>query len=344
MCRLICLLGVLLVLAGAGCKKGEEKKALAPGDLPPSAVVVSVDGAILTFGEMERRASGLHTNAIQREGIYYPPSMAQEAMAAFRKKAINDFVYKTLMLKEAARLGIAVNEQKQAAGLQRLVRALAQNNSTTNDYFSKGPYPPDVMRSDFHDNLVIDELFSQRAQRNIKVMDEDVERGVAAVEATNAVRRATLEAARKQILEGAPFEDVARTISEDTPTARQGGELREFARGRYEAAFEDAAFSLSVGQVSDVVETRHGYHIIKLLARNPAQAVADGIPPVPETVRAAHILLKAQPIDRSTIAAAVYREKFAEARLALYEELKAKAKIENALFPDMEYKAVTNTR
>jgi len=340
--RLLCLLGVLAVLAG--CKKTEGSKARAPGELEPGAVVVRVGDAVLTFGEMDRRASALHTNAIVREGIYYSTNMQHEAVLAFRRKAINAFVYKTVMLNEAARQGIAVSDKEHAQALLNLSRTLVKSHSSTNDYFNKGPLPPDLMRRDFYDNLVMDKLFNQEVQLKIKVMDDDVEKGVDAIGMSNAVKRVTLEAARKQILDGAPFEDVARTISQDPPTARQGGELKEFARGRYEAAFEDAAFGLSPGQVSEIVETAFGYHIIKLLARNPAQVAKDGVPAIPETIRAAHILIKTQPVDRQKIAAAVYLEKFAEGKQALYDALMAKAEIENVLFPDMKYQAVGKTR
>jgi len=343
--RLVCLSGVLLVLV-AGCKKVDGKKTLAPGEMPPNAVVVRVDDVALTFGEMDKRASNLHTYAIEREGIYYATNMLHEATMSFRRKAINEFVYKTVLLNEAARQGITVGEREHLAELQKLSQALLRNNSTTNDYFNKGPQPPDVMRQDFYDNLVIDKLFNKEVQRKIKLRDDvEVEKGVAAIEEANLMKRVTLEAARKQILDGAPFGDVARTISQDNGTARQGGEMREFAKvGRYEAAFEEAAFSLSPGQVSGIVETKAGYHIIKLLARNPAQAATADAPEVPETVRAAHILIRTQVIDRQKIAQAAYMEKFAEGKLAFYEELKAKAKIENVLFPDMQYKAPGNTK
>lgn len=340
--RLVCLAGVLLVLAG--CKKTEAKKQLAPGEFAPSAVILNVDGVALTFGEMDRYASALHTNALQREGIYYAPNMQREATLAFRRKAINEFVYKTVMLNEATRQNITVNEKEHALALQNLARTLAKNHSNTNDYFNKGPQPPDLMRRDFHDSLVIDKLLNQEIQRKIKVMDDDVEKGVDAIGMSNAVKRVTLEAARKQILEGAAFEDVARTISQDLSTMRQGGVMQEFARGKFGEAFDDAVFSLSPGEVSEVVETKYGYHIFKLLARNPAQAAKDGVPAIPETVRAAHILIKPQAADRKQIATAVYLAKFAEGKQAFYDELRAKAKIENVLFPDMQYRALGSAK
>ena len=68
----------------------------------------------------------------------------------------------------------------------------------------------------------------------------------------------------KQIKGGADFAELAKTNSGDTYSAVQGGDLGFFGRSQLVPAFERAAFALKAGQVSDVVETQDGYHIIKL--------------------------------------------------------------------------------
>lgn len=73
---------------------------------------------------------------------------------------------------------------------------------------------------------------------------------------------ATIKAYRKQIAaKVVSFVDVASTYS-DCSSARREGDLGPFSRGQMQEEFEDEAFKLKVGQLSDPIETISGYHII----------------------------------------------------------------------------------
>ena len=84
--------------------------------------------------------------------------------------------------------------------------------------------------------------------------------------------RSTLEEYRRKILSGeGDFAVYAALYSQDNTTAKKGGELGLFERGTMVPEFEAAAFSLKPGDVSPVIETKYGFHLIQLIERRGDQ-------------------------------------------------------------------------
>ncbi len=79
--------------------------------------------------------------------------------------------------------------------------------------------------------------------------------------------RAELAALRERVLKGEKFSMLATLYSQDPGSAKQGGELGFFSRGDMVGEFEAAAFALKPGEVSPIVETQFGFHIIQLVER-----------------------------------------------------------------------------
>jgi peptidyl-prolyl cis-trans isomerase C len=79
---------------------------------------------------------------------------------------------------------------------------------------------------------------------------------------------AKAEKIRKEIMEGKGFAEMANEHSEDGK-ASQGGDLGYIETGYMPPEFDAVAFSLKQGELSDIVQTKHGYHIIKVLDRKP---------------------------------------------------------------------------
>ena len=88
---------------------------------------------------------------------------------------------------------------------------------------------------------------------------------------TIAAKRKLIDEIQKRAAGGEDFAALAKQYSEDPTSKANGGELPKFARGEMVPEFEAAAFSLAPGQVSDVVTTMYGYHVIKAIDRSPAK-------------------------------------------------------------------------
>lgn len=112
----------------------------------------------------------------------------------------------------------------------------------------------------------------------------------------------------KQIKAGADFAKLAQENS-TCPSSKQGGDLGYFRKGQMVKPFEDAAWALKPGEVSGVVETQFGYHIIKLAEKKPASKVSFNE-------------------VKTRIAESLKRQKVTEAIKGILDEAKSKAKIE----------------
>lgn len=86
---------------------------------------------------------------------------------------------------------------------------------------------------------------------------------------TSSTGKSKIQSLKQKIEDGAQFSDVARKESQG-PSAKRGGSLDYITRGEMVTPFSDAAFSLDVGEVSDPVKTRYGWHLIKVEDRKQA--------------------------------------------------------------------------
>lgn len=78
------------------------------------------------------------------------------------------------------------------------------------------------------------------------------------------------EAARARIATGEDFVNIANEVSQDAGTSSKGGDLGVFARGDNDPAVDEAAFALEVGELSEVIRSTYGYHILRVDERLPA--------------------------------------------------------------------------
>jgi len=119
----------------------------------------------------------------------------------------------------------------------------------------------DELRTRYQAQLANYSSPEERHARHILIL---VEPGADA--AAEAAARAEAEKLLQQVRGGASFADVARKSSQDPVSAQEGGDLGFFGRGVMDKAFEEATFALKPGQVSELVRSAFGYHIIRLEA------------------------------------------------------------------------------
>nr|MBN1228579.1 peptidylprolyl isomerase [Anaerolineae bacterium] len=131
-------------------------------------------------------------------------------------------------------------------------------------------------------NFVVDETEALVHAAHILIRIEEIDTTDLDEEAVALAEQEAQEAALAAILAvqarleaGEEFELLAAELSEDTSNAYKGGDLGWFGTGRMVAEFEEAAFSLLPGEISNPVLTDFGYHLIKLYERNDAAPLSE---------------------------------------------------------------------
>lgn len=206
------------------------------------------------FIEMELAKAGLTLNASQIDA----------AIARERQRYANDpntrgLKYEAIL----AQLGTSIEERRRAPGFRAgaSVWMIARKRFTDEDlekYYLANPdrFGPSVRVR----HIVV----------RVKAEGSPFSPGVDEAEA-----RKKIEALRKRILGGEKFEKVARLASDDR-TRFQGGDLGFIHRaGKMDPTFSAAAFALEVGEVSEPVRTRFGFHLIQVTEKKPAAPFAE---------------------------------------------------------------------
>jgi peptidyl-prolyl cis-trans isomerase C len=165
------------------------------------------------------------------------------------KKALSARGMTLEKLRSDARIDMSINKMMEA----ELASTPLPTDAQVREFYDKNP-----------DKFKQDEAI--RASHILIPADEKAD------DATKKKARAEIDDILKQLNAGADFAELAKKYSKDG-SAAQGGDLNFFPKGQMVPAFDQAAWALKPGEVSGVVTTPFGYHIIKLTERRPASTV-----------------------------------------------------------------------
>ncbi|MBI5483189.1 MAG: peptidylprolyl isomerase [Deltaproteobacteria bacterium] len=252
----------------------------------PKEVVARVNGVSIDAAELRR------AKTVMLRGRPVPP----EQQAEIDKQALGQLLSAELLYQAAAKQEVKDLEQQIEAKL-----AQGKARFGTQEEFVKAIKDLEMEEKDLREytrrDLLISKFVESEIVPKVKVAEEDIRAfytqnpdkfsrsesikashiliGVDSGAAADEKKKAAEKAAklRKELAGGADFAALAKGNS-TCPSSQQGGDLGFFGKGQMVPAFENAAFSLKPGEISDVVETQFGYHIIKLTEKKAAETIS----------------------------------------------------------------------
>jgi len=253
---------------------------LSPEKLP--AVVARINGKEIKKADLLKEAEGLKS---QLGGATLPPALP----AAFYRQVLDGLIARELLLGDAKASGITVSDaevNKQLDGLKSRFpkpedyqKALAANGLSEATLASTAreqilvqkyvdakvmptlPATSDAAMKSFYDQNL--EKMKQPERRHLRHILIKADKDTPAADKTKAKTKA--EALLARIKKGEDFAKLAKENSDDPGSKENGGDLSWVQKGQTVPAFEQAAWTLKKNELSPVVESPFGYHIIQLL-------------------------------------------------------------------------------
>ena len=249
--------------------------------------VASVNGEVITEDAFNAQIENLRKSYRAQRGSDIP---AQE-LDKLKKQVVQAMITKNVLLQNFRELGFSVDPDRVDREIQNV-----KNNYGSDAEFEKSMadqgYDMERLRKEITQSLQVF-MVQQHVVEDVEVTDEEMRRAYnsnvdqiaqpetvrarhilvsleeGATEEDKAAAREKIEAIQDELAAGADFAELAKEKSEG-PSSKNGGDLGYFSADKMVPSFSDAAFALQPGEVSGIVETRFGYHIIKLEDRKDA--------------------------------------------------------------------------
>jgi peptidyl-prolyl cis-trans isomerase C len=263
---------------------------LAEKDTVPDKVA-TVNGAVIT-----REAFDREMKMIQQRQVRSGQPIERSMLLKWQDKILEGLIERELLYQESQKAGVKVPQgvvddqlkalKKRFSDEKAFEKALADMDLSEADLRSRIEQEQSIrewIEKSFYDTSAVTEkemkaysdghpeMFKQ--PESVRAEHILIKVSPKATDAEKAAAKKKIEEIQKKLKDGGDFEALAKEYSDDTSKDR-GGDLGYFTRGRMVKPFEEAAFSLKVGEVSPIVVTIYGYHLIKVLDRKPEGTIS----------------------------------------------------------------------
>jgi len=268
----------------------------------PDNVAVTVNGVYITEDDVEALVQP-ELDKIAAKAAQLPPEFTEQYEKQVRQWALEKLISEQLLDEKVKEARTIVTEEEVISRIREILAAQQPPLSLEQyrERLAEIGQSFDEYKNEFRKQLGYQKLMEPQWADKIKVTEDDAKKYYAEnqkqFEVPEQVRsshilikpdtsdpnidpneakagaKAKAQDLLKQIKEGADFAELAKANS-GCPSGAKGGDLGFFGKGQMVAPFEKAAFQLKPGQLSEIVETKYGYHIIKGTDRKDASVIS----------------------------------------------------------------------
>jgi peptidyl-prolyl cis-trans isomerase C len=274
---------ILLLMLSVGTAFSEEKK-------PVVKKLAVVNGVVITKVDFDRKLHQVKQHMLRRG-----QEISDDRLAEIKTDVLETMINEELLFQESRNKGITVEPEAIATDLKRIKKGFA-TDADFKKLIAESGLTEAELQSDIERGHVINKLIDNQIAALIVIPDQEIRtfydthpnsfKKSEQVRASHILikidskaepsvkdeKKAKLQKIQKRLKGGEDFAVLAKEFSE-CPSNIKGGDLGYFGRGKMVKPFEDAAFALKTGEVSDIVETRFGYHLIKVVDKKPESVV-----------------------------------------------------------------------
>jgi peptidyl-prolyl cis-trans isomerase C len=301
--------------------------AVATEEKTPTGKAAVVNGVVITHEEVNRQMFVLEQQLLSTQGKAIRPDM----VPGVRNQILNDLIDKELLYQESQEQKMVVEEKVVDEKMESLKKRFPSEKEFQ-DQMRQMSLTEGTLRSQIKKDLAVQRLVEKDILVKVHISDEDAKsfydghpdlfKEPEQVKASHILLkveadaepakkeeiRKKMEGIKKRLDKGEDFAVLAKEFSQG-PSAEKGGDLGFFGRGKMVKPFEDAAFSLKPGEVSGIVETPFGYHLIKVFDKKAERTISYAD-------------------SKERIKQYLWRVKFIEEKNGYVEALKKKGKVE----------------
>ncbi len=280
-CLTFCLLIALSTVAGAESANAQKVETPDP--------VATVNGSSIPLSDFQWEMKNAAAKGFNQG------ETSDDGQSSFRTRVLDELIDRELLYQESIKAGVSIDEESVNEQMDTL-----KGRFPDEEVFTKALEDMSMTEENLKRHIkrgmaiskYVDEVFVQKAEVSDKAVENFYAEHPEAFTMPEQVRarhillekkpdtppekieknRELLSSLRKKVESGEDFGELAKEYS-DCPSSSQNGDLGFFGKGQMVPEFEETAFALEPGAVSEIVETQFGLHLIQLVEKQPEKTV-----------------------------------------------------------------------